>query len=68
MLALLFNTLARFAIAFLPRSKRLLISWLTKHGPLKKEMANHFSILALRIPWAEVPGGTLVHGVAKSQT
>ena len=25
---LLFNTLSRFAIAFLPRSKRLLISWL----------------------------------------
>ena len=31
-------------------------------------MATHFSILAWRIPWAEVPGGTLVHGVAKSQT
>ena len=30
-------------------------SWwivLTKHGPLKKGMANHFSILALRPPWA----------------
>ena len=29
-------------------------SWwrgLTKHGPLEKGMANHFSILALRIPW-----------------
>ena len=25
---LLFNTLSRFVIAFLPRSKRLLISWL----------------------------------------
>ena len=24
---------------------------LTKRGPLKKGMANHFSILALRIPW-----------------
>ena len=24
---------------------------LTKHGPLEKAMANHFSILALRIPW-----------------
>ena len=28
MLALLFNILPRFIIAFLPRSKRLLISWL----------------------------------------
>ena len=27
-LSLLFNTLSRFLIAFLPRSKRLLISWL----------------------------------------
>ena len=27
-MALLFNTLSRLAIAFLPRSKRLLISWL----------------------------------------
>ena len=28
MITLLFNTLSRFAIAFLPRSKHLLISWL----------------------------------------
>ena len=28
MLSLLFNTLSRFVIAFLPRSKHLLISWL----------------------------------------
>ena len=28
MISLLFNTLSRFAIAFLPRSKCLLISWL----------------------------------------
>ena len=27
-LSLLFNTMSRFVIAFLPRSKRLLISWL----------------------------------------
>ena len=27
-MSLLFNTLSRFAIVFLPRSKRLLISWL----------------------------------------
>ena len=34
-------------------------SWwrlLTKHGPLEKGMANHFSILALKIPWAEKLG------------
>ena len=28
MMSLLFNTLSRFGIAFFPRSKRLLISWL----------------------------------------
>ena len=33
---LLFNTLSRFVIAFLPRSKRLLISWLHYHLQLKK--------------------------------
>ena len=27
-LSLLFNTLSRFVIAFLPRDKRLLISWI----------------------------------------
>ena len=27
-MSLLFNTLSRFIVAFLPRSKRLLISWL----------------------------------------
>ena len=31
-MSLLFNTLARFIIAFLPRSKCLLISWLQSHS------------------------------------
>ena len=33
-------------------------SWwrdLTECGPLEKGMANHFSILALRTPWTELP-------------
>ena len=30
-ISLLFNTLSRFVIAFLPRSKHLLISWLQSH-------------------------------------
>ena len=33
LMSLLFNTLSRFVIAFLPRSKHLLISWL--HSPLE---------------------------------
>ena len=31
-------------------------------------MANHASIFAWRIPWAEEPGRAIVHGVTKSQT
>ena len=31
MISLLFNTLCRFVIAFLPRSKHLLLSWLSHH-------------------------------------
>ena len=40
---------------------------LGQEDPLEKEMATHSSILAWRIPWTEKPG-SLVHGVAKSQT
>ena len=33
-MSLLFNTLSRFFIAFLPRSKHLLISWLKSSSPV----------------------------------
>ena len=36
-MSLLFNTLSRLAIAFLPRSKRLLISWLQSLSPVIPE-------------------------------
>ena len=36
--------------------------------PLEKEMANLSSILSREIPWAEDPGGLIVHAVTKSQT
>ena len=36
--------------------------------PLEKEMANHSSILAWKISWAEEPGGATVHVSAKSWT
>ena len=39
-----------------------------QEDPLEKGMASHSSTCALRIPWAEEPGGATVHGVAKSQT
>ena len=41
---------------------------LHQEDPLEKEMATHSSILAREIPWAEEPGGSPVHGVAKSRT
>ena len=45
-----------------------LVPSLGLEDPLEKGMANHSSILAWRIPWAEEPGGATVHGVTKSQT
>ena len=36
--------------------QKIQVQSLGQEEPLKKEMANHSSILAWRIPWAEVPG------------
>ena len=39
-------------------------SWwrvMTKHGPLEKGLANHFSILALRTPWTVWKGKKIGH-------
>ena len=41
---------------------------LGQEDPLEKEMANHSSILAWKIPWTEEPGGAAVHGITKSRT
>ena len=41
---------------------------LGQEDPLEKEMAIHFSILAWRIPWTEVPGGLQSIRVTKSWT
>ena len=46
---LLFNMLARFVTAFLPRSKRLLISWLQSPSavilePLKNKVSHYFIV------------------------
>ena len=49
-MSLLFNTLARFVIAFLPRSKCLLISWLQSPSAVilepRKEQSVTFSIVS----------------------
>ena len=41
---------------------------LGQEDPLEKEMANHSSILAWKIPWTEEPGGAAAHGITKSRT
>ena len=52
----------------LPGMRETWVQSLGWEDPLEKEMANHSSTLAWRIPWREEPGRLLVHGVAKSQT
>ena len=41
----------------LPVMKETWVRSLSWEDPLEKEMAPHSSILALRIPWREEPGG-----------
>src|SRR5574340_797954 len=58
-MSLLFNMLSRLVIAFLPRSKCLLISWLQSPSVItisEKAMAPHSSTLAWKILWMEEPG------------
>ena len=40
---------------------RVMVESLTKHGPLEKGMANHFSVLALRTPWTVWKGEKIGH-------
>ena len=59
-MSLFFNTLSRFVIAFLPRSKRLLISWLQSpstviFGAQKNKVSHCFPIY---LPWSD---GTRCH-------
>ena len=70
-MSLLFNMLSRFATAFLPRSKHLLISWLQSPTAVILEPKKiksltvsivspsqimNSSILDWKIPWTEEPG------------
>ena len=41
---------------------------LYREDPLEKEMANHFNILAQRVPWTEEPGGLPSMGSQESDT
>ena len=56
------NSKKIWAMAF--RAPKMDGSWwrvLTKHGPLEKGMANHFSILALITPWTVWKGKQIWH-------
>ena len=48
-ISLLFSTLSGFVIAFLPRSKRLLISWLQSPSAVILEPKNIQSVICLPI-------------------
>ena len=53
--SLLFNTLSRFVIAFLPRSKRLLISWMQSpsaviFGAQDNKVCHHFHFFPIYLP------------------
>ena len=59
MMSLLFNMLSRFVIAFLPRSKHLLISWLQSQSTVILEPKKIKSITVSTFPpstWHEVMG------------
>ena len=65
-MSLLFNTLSRFVIAFLPRSKRLLISWLQSPSPVILEPPRINSVTGshcfpIFLPWSD---GTRCHDLS----
>ena len=60
-MSLLFNTLSRFIIAFLPRSKHLLISWLHSPSavilePTKMKSITCFHCFPICLPWTDGAG------------
>ena len=52
-MSLLFNLLSRLIMAFLPRSKHLLISWHSHHLQWKNKVSHCFHYLPLYLPWME---------------
>ena len=61
-MSLLFNMLSRFVTTFLPRSKRLLISWLQSLSAVilepRKIVSNCFHYFPIYLPWSD---GTRCH-------
>ena len=65
-MCLLFNMLSRLVIAFLPRSKRLLISWLQSPSavilePKKNKVWHCFHCFPIYLPWSD---GTRCHDLS----
>ena len=65
-MSLFFNTLSRFVIAFLPRSKRLLISWLQSPStmilePKKIKFVTVSTFPPIYLPWSD---GTRCHDLS----
>ena len=59
--SLLFNMLSRFVIAFLPRSRRLLISWLqsticSDFGAPQNKVSHFFHSFPVYLPWSDENG------------
>ena len=57
-ISLLFNMLSRLVIAFLPRKKHLLISWLKSPSavilePLKNKVSHFFHCFPICLPWSD---------------
>ena len=52
----------------LPADAEMRVQFLGQEDPLKKDMATHSSILAWRIPWTEVPGGSQSTGLESDMT
>ena len=69
LISLLFNMLPRFVIAFLPRSKRLLISWLQSPScsdfrAQENKICKCFHFLPICLPWSH---GTRCHDLCLSE-
>ena len=65
-MSLLFNVLSRLVITFLPRSKRLLISWLQTpsaviFGAQKNKVSHCFHCFPIYFPWSD---GTRCHDLS----
>ena len=65
-MSLFFNTLSRFVITFLPRSKRLLISWLQSPPavilePPQDKVCHYFHCFPIYLPWSD---GTICHDLS----